>query len=112
MSAQTMADAFAPVEAHYRAQVYKDTWGHLAPKKNKAYRGSIVFALGCYGSDYLNPTVLSCEMNIDDSPWFFDAMTDFLSSLGGEAGGVYKWAGTFKNYEFSGSVRRLDLGKI
>lgn len=105
-----LPDAFAEVEAHYRAQVLKETWGHLAPRKNKAYKGHITFALGCFGSDDLNPTVLSCELNIDSSPWFFDAMIEFLQSLGGEAGGVYRWDGTFKNYEFKGTVRRLKIG--
>lgn len=109
MSAQTMLDAFAPVEARYRAQVLEDTWGHLAPRKNKAYRGHVIFALGCFGSDALNPTVLVCEIGLDGSPWFFDALIDFCHSLGGEEGGVYRWDGAFRNYEFTGMVRRLPL---
>ena len=113
MSAQTMLEAWLPVEAHYRAEVYKATWGHLAPRKNKAYRGFIVFALGCYECGELNPTVLECELGkLDDSPWFYDALIDFLQSLGGEAGGVYRWDGTFRNYEFNGSVQRLRLLKV
>lgn len=110
MSAQTMYEAFAPVEAAYRARVYEATWGHLAPKKHKAYRGHIIFALGCFGNDPLNPTVLTCEIGLDSSPWFFEAVTDFVASTGGEEGGVYRWDGTFRNYEFKGSVRRLSLG--
>lgn len=109
MTAQSMVEAFAPVEAHYRAQVYKATWGHLAPRRHKAYSGHIVFAVGCFGSDPLNPTVIACEIGLDSSPWFFDALTDFVASLKGDEGGVYRWDGTFKNYEFKGSVRRLKL---
>ncbi len=109
MSAQSMADAFAPVEALYRARVIESTWGHLAPLKNKTYSGHMVFALGCFGSDALNPTVLECEIGLDSSPWFYDAMIDFLSSLGGDEGGVYRWDGTFRNYEFKGTVRRIPL---
>lgn len=109
MSAQSMADAFAPVEARYHAQVLESTWGHLAPRKNKKYRGHVVFALGCFGSDYLNPTVLVCEIGLDGSPWFFEALMDFLRSLEGDEGGVYRWDGIFRNYEFSGSFRRLPL---
>lgn len=112
MSAQTMADAWAPVEAHYRAQVFEETWGHLAPRKNKSYRGHITFALGCFGNDPLNPTVLACEIGIDSSPWFFDAMIDFLQSLKCEEGGVYRWEGAFRNYEFKGAVQRLSLGEV
>lgn len=110
MSAQTMAAVFAPVEAHYRAQVQKATWGHLAPKKGKAYRGHIIFALGCFGSDRLNPTVLACEIGLDSSPWFFEALMDFCRSIDGEEGGVYRWNGTFRNYEFKGTVARIPLG--
>jgi hypothetical protein len=112
MSAQTIADVFAPVEAHYRAQVLKATWGHLAPAKNKTYRGHAIFAFGCFGSDCLNPTVLECEIGLDSSPWFYDALIEFLGTFGGDdaTGGVYRWDGTFRNYEFKGSVRRLPLG--
>jgi hypothetical protein len=110
MSAQSMAEAWAPVDAHYKAEVYKETWGHLAPRRNKIYRGHVTFALGCFGSDYLNPTVLECGIDIDSSPWFFDALIEFLQSLEGEIGGVYRWDGTFRNYTFKGSVRRVPLG--
>lgn len=68
MSAQTIHDAFVPWEAEYKAQVMGATWGHLAPTRNKIYRGHIIFALGCCGSDYLNPTVLECELGQAQSP--------------------------------------------
>lgn len=105
----SMETVFAPVEARYRAAVREETWGHLAPARNKIYRGHIIFALGCFGSDRLNPTVLECELDLESSPWFFNAMRDFLRSLEGEEGGVYRWDGTFKNYEFKGTVRRIPL---
>jgi hypothetical protein len=105
MSAQTMADAFAPVEAQYRADMRVHTWGHLAPKKNKTYRGFIVFAVGCFGDDPLNPTALACEFKgLDDSPWFFDAMADFIGDLKTKEGCVYRFDGTFNNYEFNGAI--------
>lgn len=106
----TMADAFAPVEALYRGQVAADTWGHLAPRQSKTYRGHVVFALGCYDSGHLNPTPLQCELGgLDDSPWFYDALLQFLQSLGGESGCVYRWEGSFRNYCFRGTLRRLAL---
>lgn len=110
MSAQTIADAFAPVTAQYRAEILKETWGHLAPRKNKAYPGHFVFAVGCFGSDDLNPTALTCEFNgLDDSPWFFDAIMDFMQSLEVDTGRVYRFDGSFRNYEFKGEVRQLEL---
>lgn len=120
--ANYMEEAFAPAEAHYRNEVLKHTWGHLAPVKGIEYRGHIVFAVGCYDNDHLNPTVLECGFkdadgdDLDDSPWFYDAMTDFLGEFveiddGGKAktGGVYRWDGTFRNFKFRGKLRRLKL---
>jgi hypothetical protein len=108
MSHQNIADAFAPAEARYRAQVMAETWGHLAPKRNKIYRGHVTFAIGCFGSDHLNPTCLSCEFeDLESSPWFFDALNDFLQSLETEAGCVYRFDGTFRNYEFKGTVKTV-----
>jgi len=110
MSAQTIDDAFFPVDALYRAEVYKATWGHCAPQKNKSSDGFIVFALGCYEGGALNPTVLQCDLaGMDDSPWFYDAMIDFLQGLGGEEGEVYHWSGVFRNYKFKGVVTHLAL---
>lgn len=110
MSAQTMADVFAPVEAKYREQVMQETWGHLAPKKNKTYKCSITWALGCFGSECLNPTVLSCEAGeLDGGPWFYDALIDFLHEYSEEEGAVFRFDGTFRNYAFKGKVRRLEL---
>src|ERR1700741_2081802 len=108
MSAQTISEAFAPVEAHYRAEIFAETWGHLAPRKNKLYRGSIIFAVGIYGDDALNPTVLKSSFEgLEDSPWFFEAQAEFLAGLDFEEGCVYRFEGTFRNYVFKGDCRKL-----
>lgn len=106
-----MERAFAPITAEYRARVAEDTWGHLAPRKNKTYRGHVLFAFGCFGSDPLNATVLECEIGLDSSPWFFEALTEFLGTFGGDesAGAIFRWEGTFRNYEFKGKVRRAQI---
>lgn len=129
MSHQCLADAFAPWEAYYKNEVFKATWGHLAPKKNKSYTGHIVWALDLYDSGYLNPKVLSCELEgLSDSPWFYEAMIDFLQDIHEKmfssarktfwgpshreemtAGTVWRWDGTFHNYEFRGKVQQLNV---
>lgn len=107
-------DAFAPVEAAHRAAVMADTWGHLAPRKNKTYRGRVVYAVGCY--DSCNPVILSTEFRaldgteLDDSPWLYDALNelvmDLVSGSRTEAAGlVFEWIGKFRNYEFTGVTR-------
>jgi len=123
MSAQTMSDVFAPIEARYRSQVMKQTWGHLAPSRNKKYRGTIAFAIGMYGSDHLNPTVIQCDLKtrfgeeLDASPWFYDALQEFLQQhchMEGfeepgdyQIGCVYQFTGFFRNYVFDGSVKQV-----
>jgi hypothetical protein len=110
MSKATIEDVFAPIEAKYKADIMKNTWGHLAPKKNKVYKGKIVYAVGCFGNDSLNPTVLVCNFKeLDSSPWFFNALTDFIHSLKlKEEGCVYEFEGYFKNYVFVGRVLKIS----
>lgn len=106
----TFGDTLAGITAHNHEIVSQATWGHLAPKKNTTYRGHVVFAVGCFGSDLLNPTTLECELSgLDSSPWFYDALHKFLGTLEFEEGGVYRWEGTFRNYKFKGAARRLTL---
>lgn len=100
--------------------------GHLAPEKNKTYKGRVVYAVGCFGSDRLNPQVIVSEFGgLDSSPWFYSALHDFVDELSwkpgkrypkekghGEEGCVYEWKGTFRNYVFKGEVRLvLDANK-
>lgn len=111
----SLADAFAPAEAHYRSQVMADTWGHLAPRRNVIYRGHVIWALGCFGSDNLNPTVLDFEMEsrtgleLNSSPWFYDCVIDFLQKHSKEEGAVFRFDGSFRNYVFTGKITRLKL---
>lgn len=111
MSAQTMAEAFAPIEARNREIIKQNTWGHLAPKKNKSYQGRVVYAVGCFGSDNLNPTVIYCEFKgLDSSPWFFDALMNLVQDVNPslrKEGFVYEWTGTFRNYVFRGAFRGI-----
>lgn len=101
-------EAFIPAEEKHRDEVYAATWGHLAPHRNRTYQGRIVFAVGAY--DSLNPVVLACEFNgLPDSPWFYQAFMELVEQTRGdeEAGRVYEWTGTFRNYKFKGKQRLL-----
>lgn len=109
MSHQCIADAMAPWEAHYKEKVMQATWGHLAPKKNKTYKGRVVFAVGCFGSDDHNPMPISSEFEeLSSSPWFYDALMEFLRDIPKdqrESGNVYEWVGTFRNYAMDGTIK-------
>ena len=110
MSAQNISEVFGPIELRNRERVLSATWGHLAPRRNRTYKGFIVFAVGCFGDDPLNPVAIQCEFRgLDSSPWFFDFMNRFLGEQGVEAGCVYRFDGVFRNYSFDGKVKKLTL---
>lgn len=104
-------EAFGPVEARYRQEVLANTWGHLAPKRGLTYPGRVVFTFGVFDSGELNPTVIACDFEgLDDSPWFYEHLNDWLDQFApGEAGRIYEWTGTFKNYRFRGRKPRQLL---
>lgn len=113
-------DAFAPVEAKYREDVLQDTWGHLAPKKNKTYRGYLTFAIGCYDHGSSNPTPLKVQFpGLDHSPWLYDFIHEQLQNWQNgkgrrrrtkerfAVGHVYRFDGVFRNYKLSGKIKRI-----
>lgn len=112
-----LADAFAPAEAQYKEAVMQNAFGHLAPQKNRRYRGNIVFTAGVWGDEELNPVSLRCEFSnktvgeLQGSPWFYDFLQDFYFSLVKDGqvkpGVVYEFRGYFLNYRFIGEVRPL-----
>jgi hypothetical protein len=82
---------------------------HLAPKKNRTYRGKVIWALGCFGSDNLNPMPLVCEFDgLCSSPWFYDALIDFLHEHSTEEGTLWRFDGIFRNYKMKGTIRQLN----
>lgn len=93
------------IENDNREAAMADTWGHLAPVKNRTYKGRVVFAIGCYDSGDLNPTPLVVEFKgLPDSPWLYGAINTFLQDMPEEfkAGEVHEWKGTFRNYTWEG----------
>jgi hypothetical protein len=99
-------DAFKPVEEMYGEKVKRETFGHLAPEKNKVYRAEILFTLGEYG-DY---AIIRAKIEgLDDSPWLFDDMMDFMCEEAKEEGCVYRFHGTYRNRRFRGKVEKVDI---
>lgn len=109
----SLADIGAKITQDQKNAVMAETWGHLAPKKNKRYTGCIVYVIGCYDSGSLNPTTLDCNFkDLNDSPWFYNALNEFLSKLPKEfreSGYIYRWIGTFRNYEFKGEISKTKI---
>ncbi len=96
-----------------KQQVMQDTWGHLAPKKGKTYKGIIIYAYGGYGDIVLLDATFK---NLSDSPWLFEAMEDYIGEHIKEKG-VYKWEGQLTKidsdcYCFGGEIKRIDFTDI
>lgn len=121
-AANYMDAAFAPIMLKYHCEILEATWGHLAPKKNRTYRGHIEFAFGSFGNDSLNACILSAELKtrngeeLSSSPWFYEALQEFCDKWATgynegyeNAGKVFRFEGTFRNYEFVGQTRQMNL---
>lgn len=85
---------------------YQETFGHLAPEKNKKYFGSIIFTKTCYGH---YETIQSNFNTLSSSPWYYDCENQFICDMAGERGEIYKFMGYFKNYKFYGKIKKIKL---
>jgi len=115
----SLADAFAPVEARYRAQVMAATWGHLYPKPGHRYKGKIMFVIASYGGD--NCILAADWGTLPDSPDLYDTMMQVFdkpqiksrskNAIFGEVRrDVFEWEGELICYK-NGKCR-LSQGKI
>lgn len=101
------SEAFAPIQAHYAAQVQAATFGHLALKKNTTYRGKVLFCKSCYESGSLRLIDMQIP-GADDSPWLYDAIYDYLYKFNSlEDGAVYQIHVTLRNYRFWGTPFKI-----
>jgi len=108
-----MEAAFAPATEKYRAEVLGATFGHLAPRPQEKYSGEIVFTHAEYGDS----VVIRSTIEIDDSPWFYEDLHDFVAQdricrVKIENGSVYRFVGTYTKFKngncrFSGKVEKV-----
>lgn len=106
-NAQTWAETFAPIDAHNRETINRDTWGHLAPEKNTTYRGKLLFCKSEFNSGSI--TLIGSKFEtLDSSPWFYDSVHEFLYSFEElEDGAVYELNATFRNYRWWGKPKKI-----
>jgi hypothetical protein len=66
------------IRAKYQQDVFIDTWGHLAPKKNTSYKIVILFMVSEYGGN--GATLIDTRLNdgLEDSPWLYDAINNYI----------------------------------
>jgi len=68
----TLKDEFVRFDAHYKKIAIHDTWSHLFPKGDY-YQGTVRIAYSIYG----NMVILDEKIDIEDSPWWHTAITEF-----------------------------------
>jgi hypothetical protein len=97
--------------ARRAAEVMNDTWGHLAPERGREYVGTVVYTHGCYG----DLTIITADFDgLDDSPWFFEHLNDWLLDQDDKPGGVYRFEGTYshdRKDRFAGETQALNLAE-
>jgi hypothetical protein len=108
MSAQTMADVHAPIEAHYKSIVMHQTWGHLFPT-GLYYEGYVRIANATYG----NCEPIDEQIDISSSPWWYDAITDFVFNVQkdmpvGEVADFYIGVSVVKEYDYPDYWDEMD----
>jgi hypothetical protein len=100
-------------DARQRAEQIWDTFGHLAPKKGKKYRGKMLYATGCYR----DTIIIKSEFDeLESSPWRYQAEHDYAYE-NGQAAGVYLFIGYIcvsKNNDviLIGESKRIPLEEI
>lgn len=97
---------FAPIEAHNREALLQNTWRHMAPVKNTTYRGHILFCKSEFNSGSITLIATKFE-GLDSSPWFYDAIHEFLHEFDLEEGTVYTLQATFRNYRWWGKPTKV-----
>jgi hypothetical protein len=116
-----MEEAFAPAENRHKWRVMSNTWGHLAPKVDQPYHGTIIFANNSYGEVLL---VRDDFPGMDGNPWYYGHVHDFIGDYQfdeGSEGTLYIWRGTYTmkmvngdetKGVWQGKTEKLDLSKI
>jgi len=104
-------EAFELAENDARNRVLSETWGHLAPEEQKVYKGHILFVHAGYGGDIV---ILESKFkNLEDSPWFFNAMLDYVSNYimkhKRTEGKIFRFDGTIQNYKFKGKIKKVKV---
>ena len=107
-NAASWNEVMAPVMAHRRNIVLRETWGHLAPKKNISYKCKILFSVSGYDSG--TRTIIDTELaaGLEDSPWLYESIDMEVNKWkidSSKVPGVYLIVGTFRNFRWYGKPK-------
>lgn len=98
-------------------QVFNETWGHLRPEKSTDHPGTMVIALSSY-NDQGVVVVEEKFPTLANSPWFYEAMNDYVLKIMYErkkrSPGIYTFTGCVRSYKngklkFFGKITKMSL---
>lgn len=105
-------EVLGQIEAHNKNIVMHQTWGHLGADVGR-YNGTVLFAVSQYESNTAYVVETKFEGDVDEGPWFYSAVNDFVNARGLEPG-IYRAQATYtmcKNgvNKVTGKVKRVKL---
>lgn len=98
-------------------QVFNETWGHLRPEKGTDHPGTMIIALSSY-NDQGVVVVEKKFPTLANSPWFYEAMNDYVLKIMYErkkrSPGIYTFTGCVRSYKngklkFFGKITKMSL---
>lgn len=97
-----------------KEEALKETWGHLAPKYYKQYKGFIIYCINCFGCI----DIIDFDFkDLCSSLWLYDHLYNFVNNnipYGQQGPKIYKFEGTYKcfknnRYEFKGNTIEVKI---
>lgn len=109
-----LAELGAEIKAHNRALVEAQTFGHLAPKRQEKYYGSMIFCSSDYGKQFI---VKNSFETLKDNPWSFGDFNDWFDewlAKNGNPTGIFRFEGYYQmhkngNFRMSGTMTEIPL---
>lgn len=95
-------------------EMFANTWGHLAPKKNTTYKGHIVVMEAQHGEYGWGTLILSYDLGNINGPYTHDDIIHRVSDnivLKDADTNIYKIAVSFRNYVYYFGKSKI-IGKI
>lgn len=117
----SLADQCALIEAHNKAVVMAETWGHMEAAPGTRHPGWFIFINGQHGD---MAVIESSFPTFDEGPGYFGDRQEFIWSKIKDNGscshiGAYRFDGEYRRYKrgageslgyFVGKIQRISLG--
>lgn len=83
----------------YEQSVMIDTFGHLAPEKNKTYRGTMLIAKSAFKEREAEIIDFKFDNDLESSPWLFEVLERYVKNFRIKEGHVHEINIKIKNFK-------------